>query len=309
MGATWFGVSAVKDLADSALKLLGALGLVAGGAVYLFQADVAIARPVGSDLPRRYQRCPTASQLRITKYAEPNCTAPGYFQAEIDRAVLREQYGARGVPLAIENLATEYDGDNERDLVTQVNSTATVAPFSVLCTAHRTTTETTFGEGFCVDGGPDQPRLRRLDYRGRTYERMLVLVNDDGADRIEPIHLSAPDLRFALRALHAAEYGVGRVLLRNFGRATATDVRIFPPDGYHPVSDGTPFALRAGTVVARRYETDRGDPPLTSERGFDIAWQTGKGEVPGGAPTVAAAFAVVVALLVVAAVRDATRRA
>lgn len=291
MGTTqrWFSMAVVKDFADVGLKLAAAIGILAGVSIYLFPASVVI-RPA------------------------PDGRREGYFQAEIDRPLMRQLFAERklALPLAIETMVTRYNALNERDLTGQLNRTSgTITPIGSICSRWPDVANLAFGEGFCAGDGPTtNPHEPRLRYQGRSYERWLIEVNEEGlpvkdgsSQMITPPRLAPAELAAVLEILHQAEFSVGRVEIKNEGRGVAEDVRIYPPSGYNIVGPDDAFSLQPNETAARRYETARGDIPVVTDRRFDINWKTGKGYIHR-VGVVVSAIAVVIAITVVSLIAD-----
>lgn len=114
--------------------------------------------------------------------------------------------------------------------------------------------------------------------RGRTYERLLLDLNDRSARKLRPERL-----RVARERLYKAEYRRARCSLTNAGSAKAENVRIRISEGFAPrarsrtdnaaaAGSNDAFFLRAGTGTYRLFETARGDYDPHPSLEFDVDW-------------------------------------
>lgn len=268
----WFDLKLVASVADVILKISAALGIILGVSLHVFRANVVYEELEGRTNP--------------------------FFQAELDASIVRDEHARLGlaVPLAVEVLVQEYNRDNESDLKEMRDTTEPTIPVRQLCERWKPASDAAFGPGFCDTAGRFEDFTPRLRYRGRTYERRLIEANEAGRSDVDGMRLPPDQLAGTLAILHRSEFGAGRVVLTNTGRAVATDVRLHAPPGYSFVgTDGEEFALQPGRTAVRRLETARGDRPQTIDRSVGVQWNTGKGFVPGGRNTVLAACALVIA--------------
>jgi hypothetical protein len=277
----WFDLKLVTSVADVILKISAALGIILGVSLHVFRANVRLEALEGRTNP--------------------------FFQAELDPSVVRDEHAklGRAVPLAVEVLVWEYNRDNEADLKEMRDSTEPTTPVRQMCERWKAASDAAFGPGFCDTAPGFEDFTPRLRYRGRTYERRLIEANETGRSGVEGMRSSPEELAVTLAILHRAEFGAGRVQLKNTGRAVATDVRLHPPPGYAFVgSDGELFSLQPGRTAVRRLETPRGDRPQTIDRSIGVQWDTGKGFVPGGRNTVLAVCGIVALAIAYALARD-----
>lgn len=195
-------------------------------------------------------------------------------QTYLDVGRLEESYQQVGhsLPRVVWETAHEYNGANEEDILSTVNSTHDLHPPSELCKEMRELVIRLFPHANCDATSP------YLDGRARYYERLLLAVN-----LREGSPLGFGSLREGLRRLRDAEFIVARYQVQNTGRGFATNVQVLAPEEFQPSLD-QPFSLAPGDAYAVRFETDRGRverDPTPELLATNVSWDKGAGLVGG----------------------------
>ena len=206
-------------------------------------------------------------------YFQPDVRLETTAQAFIDEGVLSQAYAAAGetMPAVVEEAAREYNRLNEIDLRADRNATQSRLPTTELCARMQRLIEEIYPKVDC-----DAAKV--VLGRGRTYERLLLDLNDRS-----PRKLSAGRLRDARERLYKAEYLRARCWLTNDGSAKAQNVRIRISEGFSPrarsrtdnaaaAGSNDAFFLHEGTGTYRLFETARGDYDPHPSLEFDVDW-------------------------------------
>ena len=228
----WATIQKLSSVADLLFKFTALVAALAAANFFYFQPDV---------------------RLRTTA------------QAFVDEVALSKAYAAAGerIPPVVEEAASEYNRLNAIDLKTGKNSTVGQLPASELCERMPARIQQIYPKADC---SAETVSLGR----GRTYERLLLDLNDRSGRDLGPRRL-----REAISRMYKAEYRRARCQLTNEGSAKAENVRIRISEGFSPRSASganDPFFLREGEGTHRLFETARGDYEPQPSLEFDVDW-------------------------------------
>lgn len=207
---------------------------------------------------------------------QPDVTLESTAQAFLDKDVIRPQLESSLAQVPeerradsrriVEELITEYNTENERDLRSGRNTTSETATVAELCAKAAREVLAVFNVR-CDDATLSTAGIGR----GRLYERRLLLLNHSNGSPLDD-----DGLRSVLKSLQAGEFGRARCLLENVGNAKAISVSIRMSEGYFPAGGraNDPFSLKPGdSDIIREFETVRGvlerDPRLQ----FGVDWE------------------------------------